>query len=52
MCSDNTCPSKTICYRHKASGTIQNHYQYYAQFDRKNKDKCDYFLEKHENLQS
>lgn len=45
MCGDEDCPSKQVCKRHPASGTVPHlTWQSWANFDRKGQDKCDSML--------
>jgi len=43
MCAHSSCPSRKICFRHKASGTIPNSIQTYMGFAPNDSGKCDSF---------
>ena len=43
MCAHSSCPSRKICFRHKASGTIPNFIQTYMDFAPNDSGKCDSF---------
>jgi general stress protein YciG len=43
MCAHSSCPSRKICFRHKASGTIPNFLQTYMGFAPNDSGKCDSF---------
>jgi hypothetical protein len=45
MCADDECPSRTMCYRSKASGTVPSeHQQAFTDFQRQHdRDQCPFF---------
>lgn len=49
MCGDEECPSRTLCYRNEASGTVPSPLrQSYMNFRREpGEDDCDSFMQSH-----